>query len=410
MGVLEFGLLVVAVGLLVAGGSVGIAAARSPLGVDEWRDAGLVSPEQAEAIRARMATAHLAARRAAVARALGVLGATTVGAGTILFFAANWSDIPRFLRLAILLAGIAVLYAAAFWLLEVRRTRTNTGHGLVLVGAVLFGTAIFLVGQMYNVQAHDPLAFLLWSGGAFASALFFRSPPTAGLAILAFEAWIVHELVEYGDDYDSAAFIPFALALYGVALYALGTLAAPSLRIARIGGAMRVIGFPLATLMALALSFPYVYFDARDPRGVALWALLGTAAVALSASAILAVRRLRDRPGLIEPLLCAAAAVLVLVAAWTREGDGDEEFFAGSPTLQLLFAALFVGLVLAGVVAGTLRDELWLSSGGFALGMLGLALYFFDLGWNRLPRSLVMLAIGAVALAAAAAFERRRVT
>jgi Predicted membrane protein (DUF2157) len=55
--------------------------------------------------------------------------------------------------------GSAVFYTAGFWLLEIRRAPRNVGHGFVFVGAVLFGASLFLVGQMYNVEAHDALGF-----------------------------------------------------------------------------------------------------------------------------------------------------------------------------------------------------------------------------------------------------------
>ncbi|MFN2468243.1 MAG: DUF2157 domain-containing protein, partial [Gaiellaceae bacterium] len=348
MDVLEVGLLVLAVLLLVAGGSVGIATARPG---SDWREAA--------------------------ARPLGILGSAAIGAGIILFFAANWSDIPRWLRFGILLAGLVAVLGAAFWLLEVRRIRRNVGHGLVLVGAVLFGASLFLVGQTYHVQAHDPLAFLAWSAGALSLALYFRSPATAGLAIVAFEAWLVHELVVY-DDFDRGlVYVPFALALYGIALYAVGIAAQPWLAPLRVDGAMRTIGFALAAFMTLVLGFRYAHASRAAPDGVPLAVLLATGVVAVVASVAACLRRRGVE--LLEPLVALLGAVLVLLAALLPQHGREDRFLDFQASVYpLLFDSLLVVVIAGAIVLGARRGQLWLSSAAIVIGMLAVVLHFLD--------------------------------
>jgi uncharacterized membrane protein len=373
---LEIGLLVLAVLLAGAGGSVGIAAARPG---DDWRDTA--------------------------ARALGVVGATALGAGIVLFFAANWSDIARAGRFAILLGGLAVLLCAAFWLLEVRRERPNLAHGLVLVGAVVFGASIFLVGQTYHVSTHAPFAFLAWSAGALAIALFFRSSPTAGLAVLTFEGWLVFELVEY-RDFEALALIPSALALYGVALYALGTAEWPWLTRLGLDGPMRTIGFALGAFAALALGFRYPHFARHPPEGTPLAIIVATAVVALVAAAALTLQRRGVM--LLEPALAAAAAVLALLSAVAPEHVRSEEFSFGAKAYPLLYIALLIGIVAGAVVLGSLQRQLWLSSAAILIGVLAIVLHFVDVSWHRLPRSAVFAGVGLLTIGLAAALERRK--
>ena len=140
----------------------------------------------------------------------------TIGAGVILFVAANWGEIPRLVRVLVLVAGVVGFHALGWWLREVRASYPVLGHALLLVRSILFGGSVFLVAQMYHVDTHDPLGWLLWALGAAAVGLFVRSAPLATPATLAFGGWIVHELVTIGPEYESYKYLPGVLALYGL--------------------------------------------------------------------------------------------------------------------------------------------------------------------------------------------------
>ena len=409
MDIVEIGLLALSVVLVIGGGGVAIAVARSPaLDFDGLVAEGVLGPQQAEELRARVAASVAEGRRQRAARAIGILGAAALGAGVILFFAANWSEIAPPLRVVILLAGLVLFYTAGFWLLEIRRAFRNVAHGFVFVGAILFGAALFLVGQMYNVEAHDPLGFAVWSAGALLTTLFFRSKPAAGLTVLALEAWIIHELVEHDEDYDAVVFIPYALALYGLALYGVGRAGGRRLEEYALAGAMRVVGFALAGFTTLVLSFRYFHATEGDrPDGLPLWIVLVSAAFAFLAAAALLVRA-RARPGwlTLEGVLVAVAAALVLLAVFAPEKPAREDIFDfDANTYPLLFAALLPIVVAGAIVLGSRLDETWLLSAGVSLGGLAIILHFLDISWDRLPRSFVFLLVGALALALAGALE-----
>ena len=407
MGVVEIGLLPLSAALVVGGGGVALGAAR-PYGreLDEGVEAGVLTPEQADALRSRRAVALARERRERAAKALGILGAAALGVGVILFFAANWDEISKPLRVAILAAGLVAFYSAGFWLLEARRAYRNVAHGFVFVGAILFGASLFLVGQMYNVETHDPLGFLIWAGGALATALFFRSKPAAGLFVLAFEAWIVHEVVEQDTEFDSLVFIPYVLALYGLALYAVGTAGARWLDRFRLTGALRVVGFGLAALMTFVLSFRYPHLtEGERPEGLPLAIVLVTAAVALAGAAVLAVTA-TPASRRVEALVLAAATALVLLATFLPEDPEGDRFAFEAKVYPLLFAALLVIVAAGAIVVGSLRDEMWLTSAGVSVAALAIIGHFLDVAWDRLPRSAVFAAVGALALATAAALER----
>lgn len=357
-------------------------------------------------------------RRARLAHTLGLLGALVAGFGVILFFAANWSDIPRPLRVLLLLAAVVAFFAAGFALRELLG-RPNIGHACIFLGTVLFGAAVFLVGQMHHVEAHDPLGFLLWSVGALAIAALVRSGPIAALGILSFFAFLVHEVVDVTAGFDVYVVIPAFLTLYGVTLYGWGTGAARWLEPLRFSRPMRMLGFGFVGAGLLPLTFrdahEFADFDSAvevDRIAVMLACLAAAAVLGSLAFGLLWWRERRTTLG--EVVVLLAAAVLVLVAVLAPEVPA-QEFTSDIPaeperatTYPLLFNGLVAVIAFGAVLVGMLNAEVWLANAGAIVVGLDVLARFFAPEWSMLERGIVLMLAGAAVLALAAVFERRR--
>jgi uncharacterized membrane protein len=357
-------------------------------------------------------------RRSRLAHVLGILGALVAGFGVILFFAANWGEIPRPLRVLLLLGGIVLLLGAGFVLTEVRGTHPNIGHAFLFLGTVLFGASVFLVGQMYNVQAHDPLGFLFWSLGALAMAAVVRSGPIAALGILSFFAFLVHELVDAAVSFDEYALVPAFMALYGIALYGAGTGAERWLERFRFVRPARMLGYGFLAGGLLPLTFRDAHEFANVDRALEIDRIAvmlgGLAAGAVIAAFALAILRWRERVTTLgEAALLLGTAVLVLVALLAPEVT-EPAFFEGSgqpdraTVYPILFNVAFAAVAFGAVLVGLLVDEVWLANAGaIAVGIDVLA-RFFAPEWSMLERGIVLMLVGAAVLVLAGLFERRR--
>ena len=390
-----------------AGDNTGVASFDEQIATESrlWVEEGLVSAEQAEAIRSRYVGRERSRRRDRFVRALAFVGAVGVGLGVILFFAANWDGIPEFVRLALLLGGIVGLYAAGD---RLTGSRPRIGEALLLLGCLLFGASLFLVGQMYHVDTHDPLAWLLWTLGAAAVGLFVRSAPLATLATLAFGGWIVHELVTLGPEYGSYKYIPGALALYGLALYAVGTRTQPWLAPLGFARPLRAIGFGVAAVALLVFSFREAVYLNERPEGGIRTLLIVLALCASAGAAALAVLPPR-RTDVLQGAVVAGATGLVALTLFAAERPNSGEFQTGADAGHpLFFAALLLVLTLGAILVAYFNDEPWLAQAAFAFAALQLVARFVDPGWPMLPRSLVFVAVGGAVLALGALLERRR--
>ena len=374
---------------------------------EAWVAQGIVSAEQAAAIRSRYADAQ-EARRGSATTALAVIGAVAVGLGVIGFIAANWEETSHAVRLALLTLAVAGSYGAAFQLRDRTGSWPRLGEALYLLGVLLFGASLFLVGQMYNVQAHDPLALLLWAGGATATALVVRSRAIAAAAVLIFTSWIGFEFGLALDDAggDTFAAFPVVAVFYGGALYGLATAAQERIRehwFASSGftESGRGVGLPIAA----AGLFVFTFAEAADELGQARDGLEGGVLAGFVLLAVLgfvgvAALALSRRPsGRYEAIALAAVLVTMLVAMLVG-GDGD--------VYAVLFNVLFAAVALGVIYAGYLSDETWLVNLGVAFVAVDLVARYFDVFWSALPRSVGMIGAGLLVLAIAYILERQR--
>ena len=355
----------------------------------------------------RYADAH-EERRGSATTALAVIGAVAVGFGVIGFVAANWEEMSHGVRLVLLTAAVAGSYAAGFHLRDRTGSRPRLGEALYLLGVLLFGASLFLVGQMYNVEAHDPLALLLWAGGATATALVVRSRAIAAAAVLIFTSWVGFEFGLALDDAggNTWAAFPVVAVFYGGALYGLATAAQERIQehwFASSGftESGRGVGLPVGA----AGLFVFTFADAADELGHAgdevngflLAGLLLLAALSLAGAAALA---LSQRPsGRYESGMLATVVAAMLVATLAG-GNGD----AWALVFNILFAAVALGII----YAGFLSDEAWLVNLGVAFVAIDLVARYFDVFWSALPRSVGMIGAGLLVLGIAYVLERQR--
>ena len=117
------------------------------------------------------------------------LAATLVGLGVILFFAYNWAEWPRFLKLGLVFVTLIGAHGGALWM--ARKNPSNHGliEGLHIFGTMMFGAGIWLVAQMYHIDEHYPNALLIWGAGALGLAWAMPSLAQAFLAVVLITLW-----------------------------------------------------------------------------------------------------------------------------------------------------------------------------------------------------------------------------
>jgi uncharacterized membrane protein len=172
-----------------------------------WADRGFISAGQRDAILELYGGAGAAERaegRAATGdrggRAIlifSILGSLLVGAGVILYFAANWPKFPWFFKVGSIFVAVTAAYWAGYRL--ERGRHPILGRSLIFLGAILYGAGIWLIAQVFHLSEHYPNGFLFWGLGVLPMVAVTGSRPILYLATATLTVWTVMEQASFGS-------------------------------------------------------------------------------------------------------------------------------------------------------------------------------------------------------------------
>lgn len=406
-----------------------------------WVNEGLISAEQREAIVA-LYPSESAGQRDRTVLIITILGSLLVGAGVILFIAANWASIPQWAKVAMILAAITATYGVGIRLAFGSGQYPRLGNALLLLGGLFYGGGIWLIAQIFHLETRYPNGFLLWGLGLLPIAWAASSLPLLYLSTVVLGIWNVMEQTDF-NSYNwiypilgAGVIIPLSRRLRtalgeaaGIAgiyvwmiimvLRSMDRNAPPSvldfgLFTLLFGLAVLVAGLgqardlrPYLGLAALgilggtyALTFdsrhPLRLFDLLQSGPAAATVTLVVLLLAVVAGTVLTLRR----PQVDGRLLIGAGAVFLagVVAA---------EFVAEVPRMIIFNLLLFVGTVSLVVLGVRRRSELLVNM-GVAIFVIHMITRYFDLFFDALDKSVFFIFGGVLLLGGGWLLERNR--
>ena len=329
--------------------------------VEEWQRDGTISAEQGQAILARYPGDSVgyetARRRQGLVIGLSILGAVLVGLGIITFFAANWDEIPRSVKLGALIAGVVLSYGAGFFLWQ-RLGYTAVGIALVLLGCIIYGAGVHLIGQIYHVPVDHPNLTAFWFLGVLPLAYVTRSKPVMFLAIVLFLVAAGFRLPSWlAEVYDADAVILASVMYLALAtlIYAIGKAKSLFDGWEPIGGLFRAIGLIVGFGALYLLTFHDLIDEAGRIDGVdyRYWILTYAASViAIAAMAGLEWWRVRrGAASVVEPFEIATVVLLLTASHVLVRVPVDWEPLYPI-VINALFALAALGLMVSGYLQG----------------------------------------------------------
>ena len=140
--------------------------------LDQWQQAGLLSPAQHDAILAF--EAKQPNRSSWWLYSLMILGAVIIGLGIISLIAANWADIPDVLKLSVDFLLLLALAGSIYW--QYPNRRHDAWFDVLVAGFIVLCLAtIGLIAQIYHVGGQWYHALLFWAAITLPIALYARS-------------------------------------------------------------------------------------------------------------------------------------------------------------------------------------------------------------------------------------------
>ena len=161
---------------------------------ERWVKKGLINSSTADEI---LAETHAQKSGYSFSSIVIILGVISLCFAAMTFVAANWDEMPKIVRVAILLVGMGIAYLAAA--MANAKAMPIVADAFVLLGCGVFGASIMLVGQMYHLQGRAEDAVLLWAAGSLLAAFVLRASTALWLSIALFTLWMTFE---YWDTFN----------------------------------------------------------------------------------------------------------------------------------------------------------------------------------------------------------------
>lgn len=367
-----------------------------------WERAGIVTPQQGERILERYADLGARKRGGLLSRSalvLGILGVLLVVIGCGIAAVADWGDIAREGKIALLIVSMALFQLSGCILHGAKRPFPRLGTALIFLGSLLYALSLVFVVRLYQLPLEYPSMLFFWGAGTLPLAYAAGSPLLLLLTVGSFLAWIVSEGQLYVIGGQPLSLIPL-VGSYGVSFWLMGSLHKAS---GRHELASPWIFAGLAAILGAFLSytFPQTWRTVMDPQGLGMLYALSSFAV-VTALGCLALKR---TPGSWIPLAVGSCLMLFFLGSgfgWLHFSAGGA--LAGSALCTLLYAVFLLGVIYHGFQQ---RDMLQVNT-ALLFFILYLSGHYTSLFWNSIPRPLFFLAGGGLLIAGGLFLERKR--
>ena len=164
-----------------------------------WRRDALISEDQAQRITDLYQGAGELAehRRSRSVFILMAAAATLVGLAGLLLIGYNWDQLSRLMKLAIVLGVIALTHAGGFFL-RYRRNALPLSENVFFLGCLFYGAGIWLVAQVFHLNAHYPDGVWWWAVGVLPFALCLETRLLHALLVALLAVWAGMEILGFG--------------------------------------------------------------------------------------------------------------------------------------------------------------------------------------------------------------------
>jgi uncharacterized membrane protein len=324
-----------------------------------------------------------------------ILGAILLACGVALFVSAHWDQIGPGARFAVVLGMVSLFHLGGAF---TRKSYHGLGTALHAVGTLSTGAAIALVGQIFNIQEHWPVAVLMWAIAALAGWALLHDEAQQTLSLLLVPAWILSEFSYAAEGHiGEDAYIGRFMVVWAI-LYLTFFL----------GSKRKIVQGILFAVAAIFSAVGIVYLldgwsswgsQTYLPLGLRTWGWIDIAVLPL----LFAVLKLRKS---MIPVLTALAFSIALPWCTRIRPRINVIFDSNEPNLAAhpLVAAFCVFIIWWGV-----RQA---SKALVNLGIVGFAItvgwFYFSNIMDKLGRSLGLIGLGILFLAGGWALERTR--
>jgi len=184
-----------------------------------------------------------------------------VGVAVFLLVGYNWEAMPSSLKLVVIFGVIVGTYAAGFYLRYTRKALTAS-ELVFFLGCLFYGTGIWLVAQIFHLNAHYPDGVWWWALGVLPFALCLDALLLHALLVALLGIWAGIEVLGFSDlgiwFFGRRGFIPNGA-------YTLPLLALPGLVWAYRKNSPATVGLYAPLLAWWVILMPFAWRSTANP-------------------------------------------------------------------------------------------------------------------------------------------------
>ena len=380
--------------------------------IQSWVSRGVITEAQAQTMRSDIAELKKERSSVNIIVALSTIGAIALGLGVIMLVASNWQYISALPKVLFLTVGTISVYGAGHYFLYEAKSYVHVGRALLLLGVLLYCATIFLIAQIYHINAHSHW-LILWCIVGIVPVVYSTKDKLFGLLLsIAFYLWLGFVSLrsfEFGDVEEVAVAMPVLLLVSSVVLFFAGGFhfRMPALR--AIGRIYRLTTLLITGLVLLVLTFEGVSGTVENiylsDETIRAFTQLSVTTVAVAAIGfILGCLYFLKNPTQSTSIRYEAYVTLTLLAAsvlyllMPRTTD----------IFTYVFNAIYIALTLVVLMVGYKREDMVLVNRAIFFTSIYLIVRYFDLFWELFDRSLFFIFGGIVLVAGGIVLESQR--
>ena len=385
--------------------------------IQKWLSEGTINKEQANVMLADIKNEKKSISSGKLITSISVIGAVLLGLGAITLMASNWQTMSSIVKVLILVGSTFTAYISGYILKYEKKTLPKVGSALLFLGGLLIGASLFLIAQIYHINANIHVLILIWIMANLPLVYAFHSMEIAGLVAVLFFIWIpsfIYQNIIASQALSNIAAFPILYLVSAIFLFGLGGLHYINNSLSKVARIYRLIALSviLTSLFLLTFntfsgsythryggSYSVVNYLRELTPSFKTWVTLTGIAGFIMAIANYGMELSEKRVNLLEIVF---SSVLIACGLLLTHVPSNTNIY------MYLFNLSFIGLVGSVVYFGFEREDAQLTDMGLRCAGVFILAKYFDFFWDLMPRSIFFIIGGLILVYGGIYLERVR--
>lgn len=148
--------------------------------ISRWKEKEIISSTQENLILKDLETESTTNN---FFKIIATIGSLFIGIGIILIISSNWEQLPKFLKLILILAMPTAGLGIGYYLSYIKQDFKKIGDSLIMLSSLLIGASLALLGQLYNLDGTVASLLLKWTILTLPLTYIFRFKTLSAISI-----------------------------------------------------------------------------------------------------------------------------------------------------------------------------------------------------------------------------------